>query len=531
MQMNRSSGILLHPTSLPETPGIGTIGKQAYRFVDWLVEAKQSLWQILPYGPTGYGDSPYASFSTFAGNPLIIDIDMLVDAGWLSAEEAAAPDWMHCDGYIDFGGVVYWKIPLLKTAAAHFLERADDAEKKAYKAFKKENASWLDNYALFMSIKEYYDAKAQEEKVSGAMWSTYWPHDLAVHEEKAVADWAKKHKKEAELYRVIQYFFFTQWRALKMYANANGIKIIGDIPIFVAPDSADVWADQRLFQLDKNGRPTRVAGVPPDYFCADGQLWGNPLYRWNVMEEEGFEWWINRIRAMLKNVDYVRIDHFRGFEAYWSVPAKDKTAINGKWVKGPAHKLFNAILAALGDIPIIAEDLGVITDKVRALRDDFNLPGMRVLQFAFNPDEEKNGACVNSFLPHEHAPNSVVYTGTHDNDTLEGWLKRIREEDPALYGMLKRYVSGGYDELAPSDENMAPAFIRMAMSSVSNFAVIPLQDIYRVDNAGRMNQPATAGGHNWQWRMSGDMFDSTRAAWLREMSVLYDRNTSEKKEK
>ena len=524
MQMTRSSGILLHPTSLPETPGIGTIGKQAYRFVDWLVAAKQTLWQILPYGPTGYGDSPYASFSTFAGNPLIIDIDMLVEAGWLSEEEAAAPSWMSCEGYIDYGGVVYWKIPLLKTAAATFLELADPDEQKAYKAFKKENASWLDNYALFMSIKEYYDAKAQEEKVAGAMWSTYWPHDLAVHEEKAVADWAKKHKKEAEVYRVIQYFFFTQWRALKTYANEKGIKIIGDIPIFVAPDSADVWADQRLFQLDKNGRPTRVAGVPPDYFCEDGQLWGNPLYRWNVMEEEGFEWWINRIRAMLKNVDYVRIDHFRGFEAYWSVPAKDKTAINGKWVKGPGNKLFDAILKALGDIPIIAEDLGVITDKVRALRDDFNLPGMRVLQFAFNPDEEKDGACVNSFLPHEHAPNSVVYTGTHDNDTLEGWLKHIRENEPALYGMLRRYVSGGYDELCPSDENMGPALIRLVMSSVSNFAVIPLQDIYRVDNEGRMNQPATAGGHNWQWRMKDWMFDPTRAAWLKEMSVLYDRN-------
>ena len=360
----RSSGILLHPTSLPETPGIGTIGKQAYKFVDWLASANQTLWQILPIGPTGYGDSPYASFSTFAGNPLMIDLDMLKEKGWISQEQITPPDYIKNSGYVDFGSVVWWKIPVLKTAASQFLDSCTKEDRDLYEAFKNDNASWLDNYAIFMSIKEYYDAKAQEEDRFGAMWSNYWPKELATHQPKAVSDWHASHVKETEVHKVIQFFFFSQWKKLKEYANSKGISIIGDIPIFVASDSADVWANQNLFQLDKDGKSTAVAGVPPDYFSATGQLWGNPLYNWDEMKKTGYKWWIDRIRAMTSVVDFVRIDHFRGFEAYWSVPAGEETAINGKWIPGPDHDLFNKIKEELGDIPIIAEDLGVITDVI-----------------------------------------------------------------------------------------------------------------------------------------------------------------------
>ncbi len=521
MKMQRSSGILLHPTSLPETAGIGTIGKQAYRFVDFLVEAKQSLWQVLPIGPTGYGDSPYASFSTFAGNPLIIDLDMLVEAGWLSAEEAASPEWISSEGYIDFGSVVYWKMPVLKQAAANFLSHAGDEAKESFVSFKKEEKSWLDQYATFMSIKEFYDAKARDENRFGAMWSNYWPAELAVHDDTAVKAWNKVHKNEAELWRVIQYFFFTQWKDLKAYANSKGVSIIGDIPIFVAPDSADVWSNQELFQLDENGRAIAVAGVPPDYFSATGQLWGNPLYDWEAMEKTGYKWWINRIAHLAKLVDYVRVDHFRGFEAYWRVPAGENTAINGAWIPGPAHKLFKAIKKSLGNIPIIAEDLGVITEGVEALRDDFELPGMKVLQFAFDANEAGKGGFTNAFLPHMYNKNCICYTGTHDNDTLAGW---IANASSAERDVVRRYVSGGINTDSVRDEELCPLLVRAAMASTAAFTVVPFQDIFAIGSEGRMNTPSTSGGHNWQWRMTSDMFDHEKAAWLREMAIIYGRN-------
>ncbi len=519
MRLTRSSGILLHPTSLPCTPGIGTIGQQAYRFVDWLASARQTLWQILPIGPTGYGDSPYASFSTFAGNPLIIDLEIIASQGFLTGEEITPPEWMKNEGYIDYSGVVYWKIPVLKTAARHFMDKLADGSNsfaQKYSEFAEKQAYWLDEYAIFMSIKEFYDAKAKEEERFGAMWSNYWPENLAAHSTRAVNKWAKDHANEIEIYKVIQFFFFEQWNNLKNYANSKGISIIGDIPIFVAPDSADVWANQDLFQVDESGKATAVAGVPPDYFCATGQLWGNPLYDWETMKKTKYAWWIKRIKAMLGVVDYVRIDHFRGFEAYWSVPAGAETAVTGEWIKGPDHDLFNAIKKQLGDIPIIAEDLGLITDEVKALRDDFELPGMRVLQFAFDTNELNAGGCVNPFLPHMYSENSVVYTGTHDNETMQGWLNATSNQEIEY---IKKYLGGISD-----DSQICPRMIQLAFSSIAAFAVVPMQDIFAVGSEGRMNTPATTGGHNWQWRMRESHFSAEKAEWLKELSALYARN-------
>lgn len=526
MNMNRSSGILLHPTSLPGTPGIGTIGKEARRFIDWLHEANQSLWQILPISPTGYGDSPYQSFSTYAGNPLLIDLDMLAQDGWLDAQQIIPPPYITISSRVDFGSVVWWKIPLLKTAARQFLQRAKPDTRTAYEAFKNDSASWLDNYAVFMSIKEVYDAKASEEGIKGAMWSSYWPKDLASCNPQSVSTWHAAHTAECEVQKVIQYFFFSQWHALKEYAGNEGVSIIGDVPIFVASDSADVWANQHLFQLSPDGKPLAAAGVPPDYFSATGQLWGNPLYNWEAMKKEGYKWWLNRIKAMLNIVDYVRIDHFRGFESYWSVPADEKTAIHGKWIPGPSHDLFNVIKKELGDIPIIAEDLGLITDAVKKLRDDFELPGMKILQFAFDAKETGKSGCTNNFLPHTYNKNCVVYTGTHDNETMQGWLKNASKEESELIGSYAGFEISDIEK-AVLDGRMCRSLIRLAFSSVADFAVIPMQDIFALDNDARMNLPSTTGGINWQWRMSFDQYNTDAASWLKKMSMLYGRNLCE----
>ena len=374
MKFTRKGGILLHPTSLPGTYGIGTIGEYAYKFVDWLVDAGQALWQILPLGPTGYGDSPYASFSTFAGNPLIIDLDKLVEKGWATKADIKPAEYIKKDGNVDFGSVVWWKIPILKKAAKNFLENATVQDKKLYADFCKAKKNWLEDFSLFMSIKSVYDAKAAEEKPANSMWYAYWPKPLASHDSEVLAEWKKEHKEDVEVYKVIQFFFDVQWNELKAYANENGISLIGDIPFFVAPDSADVWSNQKYFQLDENGKPNCVAGVPPDYFCADGQLWGNPLYDWDAMKASGYDWWIKRIKRIFELTDVLRIDHFRGFEAYWSVPFGAPNAIGGQWKKGPGIDLFKAIKQKVGDVPVIAEDLGVITDEVRALRDETGYP-------------------------------------------------------------------------------------------------------------------------------------------------------------
>lgn len=527
MKMTRSSGILLHPTSLPGTPGIGTIGKEAFKFVEWLKDAGQTLWQMLPIGPTGYGDSPYASFSTFAGNPLLIDLEKLIEMGCLSPKEAQTPEYIKNEGPVDFGSVVYWKIPVIKTAAKNFLKETQIEQRIKYEAFKNDNSWWLDNYAIFMSIKEAYDQKAAEEKRFGAMWSNYWPKALRTHEMKAVSEWHASHVEEAEVQKVMQYFFFKQWFELKSYAKENGISIVGDIPIFAASDSADVWANQKLFQLDSEGRQTCCAGVPPDYFSATGQLWGNPLYDWAALKEQNYDWWLKRIQYMSTLADFVRIDHFRGFDTYWSVPAGSENAINGKWCDGPGADLLTQIQNKLGNIPIVAEDLGIITDSVRKLRDDFNLPGMKILQFAFDTNEAGAQGWTNPFLPNNYTPCSVVYTGTHDNATLQGWLLEASQEEITMIAdYLKLSAAKDFSALQDMKNNgsLCKNLIELAMSSVADFAIIPLQDIYTLDNTARMNTPSTSGGQNWKWRMSQDQFSKEKALWLKGMSEKYKRN-------
>ena len=526
MNFTRRSGILLHPTSLVGTPGIGTIGKPAFDFVDWLADAGQTLWQILPLGPTGYGDSPYASFSTYAGNPLLIDLDNLAERGWTTKKQIRPPEYIKTTGNVDFGAVVWWKMPLLKAIAQDFLKNAGEQDQAAYKDFCRAKKSWLDDYALFMSIKAVYDQKASEEKPATSIWHSWWPKPLARHDAEALKKWYKEHKTEVDTFKVIQFFFNEQWTALKNYANDNGISLIGDIPIFVAPDSADVWSNQSLFQLGRDGKPNCVAGVPPDYFCADGQLWGNPLYDWAAMKKDGYKWWLARIKRVFELTDVLRIDHFRGFEAYWSVPATEKTAINGKWCPGPGIDLFKTIKTKLGDLPVIAEDLGVITDEVRALRDQCGFPGMKVLQFAFSTDEAKQNGMVNYFLPHMYdTSNCVVYTGTHDNDTLQGWLLNLNDEQAVL---VAQYIEGQI-MTAPKARALIKSgklrkyMIRAVFASSAVYAIVPMQDLTGIDNAGRMNMPSTTGT-NWTWRMNkGDLKQKT-AAELEFLSALYGRN-------
>ena len=526
MIFKRKSGILLHPTSLPGAGGIGTIGRAAYNFVDWLVSAEQSLWQVLPLGPTGYGDSPYASFSTFAGNPLLIDLDMLVERGWAEKKSVRPPEYIRKLGPVDFGVVTWWKNPVLKDAAAYFLKNAQTEDFLLYKRFCKDKALWLDKYAIFMSIKSEFDARAAQEKPESSIWFMYWPKELARCEDDAVLHWKKEHSDDVELYKVIQFFFDVQWTALKKYANDNGIELIGDIPIFVASDSADVWANQDVFQLDENGRPLCVAGVPPDYFSADGQLWGNPLYDWEKMKLDSYAWWIKRIKRVFELTDVLRVDHFRGFEAYWSIQFGEKTAVNGKWIKGPGLDLFKVIRRKLGDIPVIAEDLGVITDEVRKIRDDCGFPGMKVLQFAFSTEEIKENGFSNTFMPHMFDSNNcVVYTGTHDNDTMQGWLESISDD---LLLLICAYIFGkriGIEKARAlvKSGTIRKEMIKLVLSSTAAYAIIPMQDIIGAGNEARMNMPSTTGS-NWTWRMKTSDLSEKASEELGYISNLYGRN-------
>lgn len=498
MENKRSSGILLHPTSLPGNYGIGDLGQAAFEFVDFLVNAGQTLWQVMPLGPTGYGDSPYQCFSAMAGNPYLISLTALKRDGYLSEDDLQdSPDFPRHQ--VDYGPVIEYKMAKLHTAYQNYKSNGNGDAKKAVAAFAEKHQVWLEDYALFMAIKQAHE---------GAEWLK-WDEDIRLGKPAAKKAWRKKLADSVDAHIFFQYLFFQQWTTVREYANEKGIRIIGDIPIFVALDSADVWSNRDLFFLDESGNPTFVAGVPPDYFSATGQLWGNPLYDWHKMEKNNFAWWIERIKMTMEMFDILRLDHFRGFEAYWRVPADEDTAMNGKWVKGPDAKLFKAIRDALGDVPIIAEDLGVITDKVRALRDKFDFPGMKVLQFAFGDDPE------NLDLPHMFdTPNCVVYTGTHDNNTTKGWYEDT--STAAERDKVRRYLGvDGYD--------ISWDMIRLALMSIAEMAIIPMQDLLSLGTHARMNFPSKSEG-NWAWRVLPHELADHVSNRLKDLTYLYSRN-------
>ncbi len=492
-RLPRTSGLLLHPTSLPGGSGIGDLGGEAYRFVDFLVAAGQQVWQILPLGPTGYGNSPYAARSAFAGNPLLISLEQLRADGLLDPDELPPGD---PSDRVDFDAVIPAKLAALRRAAERFAERADETQRQEYGRFRAEHAAWLEDYALFMAAHE----------ASGARSWTEWAPALAQRDAHALVVFAREHASEVEFHRVTQFFFWRQWSGLRRYANERGIRIMGDIPIFVAFDSADVWSQRGEFWLDEKGRPTVVAGVPPDYFSETGQRWGNPLYRWEEMATRGYGWWVERFRHLLRLVDIIRIDHFRGFAANWEIPAQNETAVEGRWVTGPGRDLFATARAALGDLPIVVEDLGLITPDVIALREELGYPGMKVLQFAFDSGP------TNPFLPHRFEQNLVVYTGTHDNDTTVGWFaeRQGAEREYAL-----RYLRSDGHEIAWD-------LIRLAMASVADTAIVPVQDVLELGSEARMNFPGHAEG-NWAWRLLPGQLTEAHAARLQELAETYGR--------
>ncbi|MBN3910746.1 MAG: 4-alpha-glucanotransferase [Nostoc sp. NMS1] len=474
MPFPRSSGILLHPTSFPSRFGVGDLGLEAYRFIDFLKESHQQYWQVLPLGPTGYGNSPYMCYSAMAGNPLLISPEKLQDEGLLSEE-----DFANLPGFpvekVDFDQVVPIKIGLLKKACENFRVNATPIQQKEFEGFCDSKAYWLDNYALFMALKDAHN---------GASWHT-WEAKFVKREPEALAQVEDRLNGDIFYYKFVQFEFFRQWSDLKSYANMRGIDIIGDIPIYVSHDSADVWAHPDIFCLDEEtGVAAQMAGVPPDYFSATGQLWGNPVYNWEELQKQDFKWWVQRFEAMLDYVDIIRIDHFRGFEAYWSVPKGEETAMNGQWVEAPGDAFFEAIRHKLGKLPVLAEDLGVITPEVEALRDKYEFPGMKVLQFAFGSDPG------NPFLPFNYPRNAVVYTGTHDNDTTVGWFNSANDNEKQNLWLYLGCIS---------PEGVHWDLIRLALSSIANQAIIPLQDILGLGNEARMNFPSIAEG-NWEWR-------------------------------
>lgn len=499
-QLQRLSGVLLHPTSLPSDYGIGDLGKGAYDFVDFLQNAGQHLWQLLPLTHTGFGDSPYQSFSAFAGQPLLISPDYLKELGLLNDSDLQNRPQSD-PSRTDYGTVIPWKYSIFRLAYERFPERlnSDGALRSDYNVFLVENAFWLSDYALFMACKDAH---------SGREWLS-WEEEYRIPTSESKARLLDELTKEVGYYEFLQFLFFREWKALKKYANDRGIQIIGDIPIFVSMDSADVWANQHLFQLDSKGYPLAVAGVPPDYFSATGQLWGNPLYNWDAHKKEDFAWWISRIQNQLCNLDILRIDHFRGFEACWSVPYGEETAVRGQWVKSPGDDLFTAVQNVLGeDLPIIAEDLGIITAEVDALREKFNFPGMKVLQFAFDSTGEGD------YLPHRfQSPQCVCYTGTHDNDTTLGWFHTLRDE---CRDKVNQYA------YAHGDSDISHQLIRLAMSSIAAYAIFPLQDVLALGSEGRMNTPGAACG-NWSWRYEKHALTPELAQKLRNFAGLYGR--------
>ena len=492
--MKRSSGILMHISSLPSEYGIGTMGKCAYKFIDFLKASGQTYWQLLPMGPTGYGDSPYASFSSFAGNPLFIDLDMLVKEGLLKSSELKSIDWGNDEQKVDYDKINSARLPVLKKA----FQKGKIRLSEKFAAFRQENCRWIENYALYMALTEYFETPS---------WPVWPDEEIRLHKAEAVEKYSKLLAEEIDFHAFIQFLFYRQWEQLKAYAHENSVQFIGDIPIYVPLDSADVWSEPEFFQLDEQNKPTEVSGVPPDDYCEEGQLWGNPLYDWDAMGQDGYGWWIRRMDGARKLYDMIRIDHFRGLESYWSVPAGDKDAKNGHWVKGPGMALVGVLQSWFGDLKLIAEDLGFITPGVRQLLKDSGLPGMKVLMFAFDSESESD------YLPHRCQANSVCYVGTHDNDTVKGWLKTVSKTD-------KKFAQS-YMNIS-EDEGWCWGMIRSGMATASELFVVQMQDVLELDGSCRMNTPGTVGG-NWQWRMLPDAMDKKLAKKLRTYTETFRR--------
>jgi len=490
----RAAGVLLHPTSLPGRYGIGDCGDELIAFLDWTKSAGLTFWQVLPLNPPGFGNSPYGCLSSYAGNPLLISPQRLIRDGFLpqTAVDDAPP---FDDDHVDFETVVAFKTGLLRQAHFHFLEEAGDEQRAALTAFERDN-SWLADWALFASLKEHHH---------GAAW-TDWPPEIAARERDAIVQARRDLADHIRYHKFVQWLFFTQWAEVRRAADARGIEIIGDLPIYVAGDSADVWANRRLFQLDDAGRPTVVAGVPPDYFSSTGQRWGNPLYRWDVVRDNRYRWWVSRFRAALRFADLVRVDHFRGFAAYWEIPANEETAINGRWLPGPGESLFNAVRNALGSLPLIAEDLGHITPEVHELRRAIGVPGMKVLQFGFAQADSPH-------LPHNHSHETVVYTGTHDNDTARGWYEQASD--------VERRTADTYLGIE-SEKDAAWTLIRAAFTSVAKLAVVPVQDILSLGSDARMNRPGDRLD-NWSWRLPPGALTYEHAERLRYLAAISGR--------
>jgi 4-alpha-glucanotransferase len=493
---------------LPGPFGIGDLGPCAYEFADFLSAAGQKLWQVLPLNPTGYGDSPYQCFSAFAGNPMLLSLERLRDRGLLHQSELdQAPAFP--EDFVDYGPVIKFRMALLRRAAQVFFADASGADRAAFDRFCESAGAWLDDYALFMACKEVHH---------GIMW-TLWGPEIRRREQQAVSEWSTRLAEELQAYKLWQFEFFRQWEGLKIYCQQRGIRFMGDIPIYVAHDSADVWAHSHLFHLDEQGRPTVVSGVPPDYFSATGQLWGNPIYRWDLLAANGFQWWIERFRASFALFDMVRLDHFRGFESYWEVPAGETTAIHGRWVKGPGENLLSALQNAFGELPIVAENLGVITPPVEKLRKQFGLPGMSLLQFAFGTDPQGP-----SFRPHNYSRDLAAYTGGHDNDTTVGWWSssgagdstRTPEDVHQERAFARAYLNMG------DDDEINWVMIRAILASVADVAIVPLQDVLGLGTKARMNLPGTVSG-NWKWRYRPGALNAELSDRLRSLVALYDR--------
>ncbi|MGM0368884.1 MAG: 4-alpha-glucanotransferase, partial [Bacillota bacterium] len=484
MKFERSSGVFLHPTSLPGKYGIGSLGKEARQFIDFLSEAGQKVWQMCPLGPTGYGDSPYQCFSAFAGNPYLISLEKLVEVGYLSEENLDTKQEFP-KKKVDYGAVIDFKIPLLRKAFNSFKKSASKEEREDFVNFCSENQAWLEDYALFRAVKGKFDERA---------WSE-WDEDIKFREKEALKRYRAESEEEIEFRKFMQYIFFKQWAEVKNYANQQGVKILGDIPIFVAMDSADAWANPEMFCFDENLKPTKVAGVPPDYFNEEGQLWGNPLYDWDQLKEQDYQWWIDRVENQLDLVDIIRLDHFRGFAQYWAVPSESETAINGEWEDAPGKELFKAVRDELGELPIVAEDLGVVTDDVEELRDYFDFPGMKILQFAFDNQEE------NDYLPPYETENCIVYTGTHDNNTTLGWYQEDikKEDEKEMDQALDKFLEDRHNDIVWD-------LIELGWQSKAVMAIAPLQDFLTLDSSARFNVPGTSSG-NWQWRYTKDLID------------------------